>query len=553
MSDKILLESILDTKQAEYPDGLDKGEVFEIFVADTILKNYGLSYTELEEGVVDGSKDGGIDGVYLFVNGVLVTEDFDFSSYKDSVVIEVYVFQSKRKDAFEEAVVNSLQASLPKLFDLSNTDTELEPLFNDALRLKFSSLRETFKQLAATFPEVKIHIIYACRSQEPTKQMRIKGNQINASILEKNSNVSPCFKFFGAGDLYNAAKANANITIELPVFGSPINVKNAYVALVSLSQYNAFISSNNQLSERLFEFNVRDYEGGVQVNKQIKETLDQKANDIDFWWLNNGVTILAEKAVHQNNALVLQSPVIVNGLQTSNEIYNYCSGKDDKDERNVLVRVIQTDTDSIRDRIIKATNSQTRIKVSSLRATEEIQRKIEDYLRIHSIYYDRRKNYYKNRGKPGSKIIGIDRLAQSVMSVLLQKPDFARARPGTIIRDDSEYDKMFSAAHDMGLYKTCARLNFIVEKYLRDNRKLIDSIYRNNLKFHTMMVFAWRLLGQKTATSKELSELDLSAVDEKQVSQIFDWLQSEFDSAGPEDATAKDSSFVTRLRDNWKP
>lgn len=551
MSDEILLESILKTKQGEYPDGLDNGEVFEIFVADTILKNHGLSYAELEDGVVDGNKDGGIDSVYVFVNGVLVTEDFDYSSYKGPVVIEVDIFQSKRKDKFEEAVINSLRTSLPELFELSKTDEELEALFNADVRTKFALLREASKQLASTFPKFQINIYYACRGKEPSKQMRTKASWVSDALSDKFPDVETQFVFLGAGALYKAAKAHRDVTVELPVAGSPLNVKNAYVALICLSDYNAFISNDTQLSERLFEFNVRDYEGGVLVNKQIRETLEQKASELDFWWLNNGVTILAEKAVYQNNALVLQSPVIVNGLQTSNEIYNYFVGKDDKDERNVLVRVVQTDTDEIRDSIIMATNSQTRIKASSLRATEEIQRRVEDYLKIKSIYYDRRKNYYKNRGKPGSRIIGIDRLAQSVMSILLQQPDSARARPGTLIKDDDVYEKMFSMSHDMGLYETCAKINFLVEKYLRDNRKSIDSLYRNNLKFHTMMVLAWHLLGNQSPTPKALSALDLSATGEKQVGQAFQWIKKEFDDVGPEDATAKDKNFVQRLKDNW--
>ncbi|VAX23485.1 hypothetical protein MNBD_NITROSPINAE04-2256, partial [hydrothermal vent metagenome] len=201
MSDTVLLENILKKKQAQYPDGLDSGEIFEIFVSDTILKNFGLSYADLEDGVVDGDKDGGIDSVYLFVNGVLITEDSDFANYKHSVAIEVYVFQSKRKDVFEEAVINTLLASLPELFNLSNTDETLEPLFNSAVRLKFSLLRTVFKELAATFPTFKIHIYYACRGKKPTKQMGIKAEQVSYAISEKHPNVDTQFKFLGAGDL----------------------------------------------------------------------------------------------------------------------------------------------------------------------------------------------------------------------------------------------------------------------------------------------------------------------------------------------------------------
>ena len=59
--------------------------------------------------------------------------------------------------------------------------------------------------------------------------------------------------------------------------------------------------------------------------------------------------------------------------------------------------------DESRDRIIKATNSQTVVPPSSLRATQRIHRDIEEYLQQKGLFYDRRKNHYKNEGKPGTK------------------------------------------------------------------------------------------------------------------------------------------------------
>jgi len=49
------------------------------------------------------------------------------------------------------------------------------------------------------------------------------------------------------------------------------------------------------------------------------------------------------------------------------------------DERSILVRVIVTEDAESRDRIIRATNSQTDIPSASLRATDKIHRDIEDF------------------------------------------------------------------------------------------------------------------------------------------------------------------------------
>lgn len=54
-------------------------------------------------------------------------------------------------------------------------------------------------------------------------------------------------------------------------------------------------SEHGELLEYLFESNVRDYEGDVEVNEQIRETLHNQNDKAEFWWLNNGITILAAK------------------------------------------------------------------------------------------------------------------------------------------------------------------------------------------------------------------------------------------------------------------
>ena len=59
-------------------------------------------------------------------------------------------------------------------------------------------------------------------------------------------------------------------------------------------------------------------------------------------------------------------------------------------------------------------------------ATDKIQRDIEDYLKSRGLFYDRRKNFYKNSGKPRDVIIDIPYLAQAVMAILLRRPDTAR-------------------------------------------------------------------------------------------------------------------------------
>ena len=86
------------------------------------------------------------------------------------------------------------------------------------------------------------------------------------------------------------------------------------------------------------------------------------------------------------------------------------------EDRCILVRVI-TSTEERHDHIIKATNSQTVVPISSLRSTDPIHKKIESHLKKYDLFYDRRKSYYRNADKPRNKIVQISQLAQAVMTI----------------------------------------------------------------------------------------------------------------------------------------
>ena len=185
--------------------------------------------------------------------------------------------------------------------------------------------------------------------------------------------------------------------------------------------------------------------------------------------MNNGVTIITPKAVSAGKKITIEDPQIVNGLQTSHEIYRHFSEQDNKedDNRSILVRVICEQDEEARDRIIRATNSQTAIPPASLRSSDEIHRNIEDYLKAHYFYYDRKKNHYKNMGMPVSKIISIPYMAQAMMAITLLKPDSARARPSTLINSEIDYRKIFSLDTPIDVYLKVLLIIKAVESYLK--------------------------------------------------------------------------------------
>jgi hypothetical protein len=361
---------------------------------------------------------------------------------------------------------------------------------------------------------------------------------------------SQCFvELWDARRLYEEAKKQNVLIKKLPFVKLPITHGDGYVFLTRLRDYYDFITEGGDIVDALFEFNVRDYQSSASVNKEMADTLNMTNDTADFWWLNNGVTMLVEQASAQDNALTVRNPIVVNGLQTSHEIHRFfSSGKIDNLDRCVQIKVLQIEDETRRDRVIKATNSQTSIRPASLHATEPFQRKIEDYLCGKGIFYDRRKDYWRNKGKPADKVIGIDKLAQAVMAVVLQRPHDARARPTTILRDDVLYPKMFSEVNGLEVYEFCAELHFAVDRYLKTIRKTVDSIYRNNLRYHLMMQLSWRLNGSWPLHPARYKTLDVSTLTDATIKLEFDHTMKLFKNEGLEDRVAKDASFTTLLK-----
>jgi AIPR protein len=157
----------------------------------------------------------------------------------------------------------------------------------------------------------------------------------------------------------------------------------SYVALTRLDDYYRFVTDENgNLRRYLFESNVRDYLGENRVNEDIGTSL-KEAEGPEFWWLNNGITLLVTAAIAVGKVLQLHDVQIVNGLQTTETIFrHFSSGNIASAERGLLVKVVVSSDPVVRDQIIRATNNQSSVEAASLHATDKLQRDIEEVLSL---------------------------------------------------------------------------------------------------------------------------------------------------------------------------
>ncbi|AYO39434.1 AIPR family protein [Serratia sp. P2ACOL2] len=552
-NDQIILEQILKDKKSELGIEISDTDFFEMYTASEILKDYDVTYDDIGYGVVGNGGDGGIDSIFTFVNGELQKEDTQLNMQTRKNHIELIIIQSKTSPTFKEDAITKFRETIQDLFNLANDVSKFKQRYNALLLEKVLIFRNAYSKLAKTFPTIVIRFFYATQGMDTGIHVNVsdKSVKLHEDINKLFSGANFEFNFIGANTLLEMSRNIPASSRTLEISEQPISTSaGSYICLASLTKYYAFVSDNGALARSIFESNVRDYQGSVTVNTGIRLTLNNINSD-DFWYLNNGVTIITPKAVSAGKQITIEDPQIVNGLQTSHEIYRHFSelSSINDDNRSILIRIICEENEEARDRIIRATNSQTAILPASLRSSDEIHRNIEDYLKANDFYYDRKKNFYKNIGKPASKIISIAYLAQAMMTIVLFRPDSARARPSTLINSDIEYKKIFSLDISIDTYLKVILIIKATETFLKSERENYTPDVKTitNIKYYVAMTAAIKYLGTKDNILNALANISQIIISDDIFNESLQIVQKNYVELGADDQVAKGAVLTPKI------
>lgn len=523
-NNNIILEEILKQyKEAASDSSINDDKNFEHFAAEQLLKDENLDEDEISLGLIGDSNDNGIDGFYILLDGEFIDQIEQVEGkYKE---LKVYFHQYKNKYRIEEDVVLKFNNAFNDIMNFDNTELNG---WHEELKEKIILLRNIILKTATHALKIKFIINHISKANSEN----IKDNESywskvdNLKKLIKNSGISRLdveYDFIGGEELKNLSYRKPEYSIDLVLKDSPLTLEFGdnnigYIALVGLKNYYNFIVENGNLKRYIFDSNVRDYQNKTIVNKEIENTIKNDYNT-DFWWLNNGITIIAGKDSTQiGKKLSLKNVQIVNGLQTSYSIYNSLKDinfDEFEDDRNLFVKIIICDQKDIIDRIIRATNSQNAIPSSVLRATDTIQRDIEQFFLSKGYYYDRRKNYYRNLGKPRDKIISINLLSQCIVSLVLpdKNPSRARSNPTILIKKDEDYNSVFGGKYDFQVYLNSVLIFRKVDKELKKLISDAEFMADNKLekiiklfKFHISRVLISEIIEKGTPVANDLDD-----------------------------------------------
>jgi len=535
-------------------------KLFEYFCLEQFFKRERMLLTrdELLASMPSGANDWGIDGFVLFGNGTYIDDISDLPKTGD-IRLELFLFQVKNTTSYSEAVIEKFQSFITLIsgddfdrkLDVTKKEPEQEYSMNAELYNMASSFIAILDIIGIRLQSLSIKYIYACMGSsrpenagywEKVKQLSTKTCDFYRNFTK---NEEQNFVLFDQGDIIPLIRSLDNdIDTHQLIFresfeDNSLDKGMAYVGHVLLRDYYTFLVSTDKdndrlLRESLFEMNVRDYKNMNEVNKEIYRELEKiKETDdyLEFWWLNNGATIIAEKVVYNAKKMSLQNPKIVNGLQTSLTLNKYVNeyGEDvlANDKRSILVKVIQTKNEAHALSIIQATNSQTQVKRYLLRAHDDLQVMIDNSARLHGFFYERRDNYYKNQKVQKDLIITTPQLAQFITATILHDPTGAKRSSAGLVSTDTKFDVVFNNKVEVTTYINAIKSHQKVAEYISklSREQELSEWIKKYYKFHVLYV----LLGliNNTHIYHQISDDHIEKITEENIQQAINFVVSQ--------------------------
>lgn len=518
---QIITRVVNKTQEEKYGDNFDE------LIFDTFF--YEINNIEISRIKTDNFGDGGVDYLFFTDNNRLILSEEDIESMDNDSEIDIHFVQIKESSRLDSAVPNRLLELVENFFNNINLEHYNEEI-KDNVKL-FNEISE--KILPKGSFNVYFHYFgkFSKNALESAKDIYSRFTTLCNRVKEYDFTKKVDFEIHTISDIYNALSTVREFEYtfsKIEKYTAEVNEESekteALISIIPIKQYYNFITHRNgEINTKLFESNIRDYKGKSSVNKEIIGSLEDE-NSLQFWWLNNGITIIAEEINESSSAkkIVIKNPQIVNGLQTSYSIYNFFIENPDKlekEKRDVFIKIIRIDPEheGIELDITKATNRQNEIRNKDLRANEEVQKNIELYFKSKGKYYQRKDKYYTNRKYPKKDIVTLFDLSKYVYTIMFKDPAYTRNNPGKLLKDD-KYNAIFKiedAHQDYEIYYHCYMIYENINSYNKGEVIFIkDSFKKENFIHHIVYICVSLILGSeeydpykiKTIKEEDLTE-----------------------------------------------
>jgi len=539
--EKTVAEFILNSQFDQYLS--ETNQKFDLAVMNLRFPGY-FSEDDLSRVTTDGYGDAGSDYIFYTCDNKIFYSLNDIKDKKDSI-IDIYVIQSKNTKAMSSIVPQKFIALMTTIFQFTTQEKKRLPSsLNESVRENIHFIRELLTKFALK-NKLRVNFIYYGRFAKAKLQTSndLIGNFETLKNMEGMTSIfnEVNYEIISIDDLIELIQRGTKFEYTFDTVNrfkvDEYNNNSGVIALISLRDYfNFIVDKDNVINEKLFVSNIRDFKGQTSINKDITTSLLENT-EVDFWWLNNGITITVESLKYNETLgkIAIENPQIVNGLQTSYTISHFFKENPDRlsdEHRKLFVKFLEF-TDSIEDQelnVIVATNRQNEIRDKDIRSNDNVQLMIERFFKEKGKFYQRKDKYYTNRGVSRNDVVKLDEMAKYVNTIFLRDPSGTRNNPGKLTKD-AKYKIIFKIddeQQDYNRYWIAYKLYSRVQTYNKGkfifNNEEYDKI---NFIHHIVFITIIMSLNYKIDyTTTDLLTIDESKIDAEQIDSSYGVLKN---------------------------
>ncbi|PQJ30076.1 AIPR family protein [Rubritalea profundi] len=489
--------------------GLPRDEAFERFCHTTYT---GISSHAFEAGDwVDGAEDKQIDLITIVDN---------------EGEADIYIISTKFVKSFSSNAIIQFRNGLNWIFNKSRSD--IESIENVRFKDKINEVRSTINGIG--YSNARIHCAFITNGL--SSNLSNEYDREVLTILQEYDNSTFqdfTFESIGADELISMLnmleKTDRSIDAEIPIrydTNNPSLIRYHSEGLKGLvcSAAATDIATivNQDRSGVIFDSNIRRFLGSSgEVNRDINNTCSDASSSYQFWFLNNGITIICDKfdptTDPDNPHVKVTNLQIVNGCQTASALAIAANSGSLKADTRVLLRIYETQDPELIDKIVLTTNNQNRISNRDLKANDSVQVDMEAAFLTYGFLYERKVNQFRSISLEGKRVVANEVIGQCYLATVMKKPADARRRKYKVWSD--YYNHIFS-----GNSIEPHLLSFLIyegaKSWINDNNisKSTNNLERklvNNGIFHITRIVAFLWRGTDSWTTNNLSE-NISAV-----------------------------------------
>lgn len=490
------INKIMSDNTDYYKDEDDERRKSKTFLLLGVASYLDIDITEAAQYITDGRGDGGFDAAYI-------------EETQDSQ-LNVVLFQSKYtrdldKDSnFPANAVEKAVNTVRCVFDPSaNVDT------NEKSKAKIDEIRSFI--LDGYIPYVTFVMLNNGLSWNEEGQRHIDNAFSNQTQVQ--------FIHFSHNEIIGYINRSKPINTQIKFSGKAIqedfNYKRVMLGRVAVDEVYRLM---DEYGDQLLEKNIRRYLGRNAINEQISKTLMDSEKRQNFFFYNNGITMICDKFKYNGLQekdwnVILEDLQIINGGQTCRTIYQTLKECHDNDfsQTYILVRIYEVadDIDVIND-ITYATNSQNPVDLRDLKSNDEIQKLLETSARELEYTYKRKRDNQNNANN--ANIIPATVAAEAVLAVWRGKPNLAKYKRSELF--DGYYDLIFKDLNAAQMILAVLIFRFCDAYRKRDTDDTDIKAQRPFSQYFIAYMIGKRLLSKTGIALKDLNHNNFGAVQE---------------------------------------